>query len=72
MRCIKDITVQGLFLFSWQGDVLMADRPTHEELEQSVNDLKQEAAKPQRAEQERRRKRRRAADQAEPRSKMQS
>jgi len=49
-------------LFSWQGDVLMADRPTHEKLEQSVNDLKQEAAKPQRAEQERRRKQRRATD----------
>ena len=40
----------------------MADRPTHEKLEQSVNDLKQEAAKPQRAEQERRRKQRRATD----------
>jgi len=62
MRCIKDITVQGLFLFSWQGGVLMADRPTHEKLEQRVNDLKQEAAKPQRAEQERRRKQRRTTD----------
>ena len=40
----------------------MADRPTHEKLEQSVNDLKQEAAKPQRAEQERRRKQLRSTD----------
>jgi PAS domain-containing protein len=42
----------------------MTRKPTYEELEQSVNDLKQEAAKPQRAEQERRWKRRRAADRA--------
>jgi PAS domain S-box-containing protein len=64
MCCIKDITVQGLFLFSWQGGVLMADRPTQEKLEQSVNDLKEEAAKPQRAEQERRQKQRRGTDRA--------
>lgn len=42
----------------------MARKPTLEELEQSVNDLKQEATKPQWPEQERRRKLRRAADRA--------
>lgn len=42
----------------------MARKPTSKELEQSVNDLKQEAAKPQRAEQERRRKQRRGTDRA--------
>ena len=42
----------------------MARKPTSEELEQSVNDLKQEAAKPQRVEQERRWKQRRATDRA--------
>jgi PAS domain S-box-containing protein len=42
----------------------MARRPTSEELEQGVNDLKQEAAKPQWAERERRWKQRRATDRA--------
>lgn len=42
----------------------MARKPASEELEQTVNDLKQEAAKPQWAEQKRRRKQRRAADRA--------
>ena len=42
----------------------MARKPTSEELEQRVNDLKQKAAKPQQAEQERRWKQRRASDQA--------
>ena len=42
----------------------MADKPTHEELEQSVNELKQEAPKQKRAEQEQRRKQRRATDRA--------
>ena len=42
----------------------MARRPSYGELEQRVNELKQEAPKPKRVEQERRRKQRRAADRA--------
>jgi PAS domain S-box-containing protein len=42
----------------------MARRPSYGELEQRVNELKQQAAKPKRVEQERRRKQRRAADRA--------
>ena len=40
----------------------MAEKPTHEDLEQSINERKQEAAKPKRVEQERRRKQSRAGD----------
>jgi hypothetical protein len=40
----------------------MAEKPTHEDLKQSVNERKQEAAKPKRVEQEQRRKQRRAGD----------
>ncbi|MGD8758436.1 MAG: hypothetical protein PVH78_06155, partial [Deltaproteobacteria bacterium] len=40
----------------------MARKPSYGELEQRVNELKQEAAKPKRVEQERRRKQRRADD----------
>jgi PAS domain S-box-containing protein len=43
-------------------DVLMARKPSYGELEQGVNELKQEAAKPKRVEQEQRQKQRRASD----------
>jgi PAS domain S-box-containing protein len=55
----------SLSWFNGNGkDVLMARKPSYGELEQRVNELKQEAAKPKRVEQERRRKQRRTTDRA--------